>query len=1280
MDDEKNNLYDVTQYSDDELYAMLDLNNPSDRELEAKILLTIDKYSSLKNDEAEKIKGFFEDIYSHFFESDNIIEGMVDKDENDEERGMSQIKELSDFKDVFGKNEVTDGGEADQNLVQTTTLNYGASQLNPLLKETQKRVLQLDSQFRNYENYPSSTDYIINLSETLHNVVSLRLHSVSIPYTWYNVSNVYNANYFQLIGNADGIRGVYDLSFGIAAGAYDVSGLMNAINESVETVKDENPDINFGSTGVSYDLETSKVTLTLDLQQVYNEPNFYLYFNTYTSPVSSDANKSIPGFLGYNDLVIPKYLSSNIDVSGSAYDSVPNAYPLESIYSNFQYSYIATGKIIPSGDPITYNQFDPNASFYLVINDPSNNVVGNNYFTICTYDGPNIYSTEPDTSSNVLEKFTIEFGDVSGLYTRPTLLEAINRSLTDSEFLSTNASLNQYDISFSTALNTTVTLQRFQLRTLLSRFTTIKKQDKKQVILFPDENEVLDKLPVDVRVQQWQGPIWTGRNSCFMFDTNTIFTQSNSVRAENKPVQTLYIINASNTPSLLLKCKKQYYDNSYNNRYMTVENNLNAGYPNGYTLNDLIGVYGYDNTYKNSEINTKLEDIKDGNSNTITNGYVKAEAFYDIGANKCRMQFDMLTYFLETDYIFDLSGSFFSNNGPNSLGDNSSNILIDASYDYLPGFNVNTSLSSSYPAINFGSGHLMDIPIQNISDVSTPVNALFRTDASLSLQFPFKVTSANNKIVVKAKNATNGYTDIGISTVPDYTITFVPGVYRTPQLLENMINDVFASIQGITDRNGTALNGLNMSNSKIYIYDASWVFVPELDNRLTQEDYQVVLSDVSSTPISYSNDWMDASNNIRFSLDASGDLQTSSNPGITSDSMWNAYLGFTDSSYDLISSPEGTEITGSRDVMYDISKTIFVYESNVEDISGGTVTILHEKNNEISFIPQSNVKGLSDANGVKKIDIQIPGGIYPLYYLYNAINTQMNNEPITKNSIIYSYFDDRGIENAVIQTNINKVYTAKDYILKFYDEEAATINIKSVNTNSFEATTWDVTLGWLLGFRYVPTVNLNPLDPSNNLITTNYNYLCDASSDIITLKGNSTLDLYLFKNLYLILNDFTQNHLNDGLITGVRNNPNATRPLYSSSATRICDPINGRNQSSIFNSAQPGMGLTENQLYAANVIAEDNFIKQTTRIYSDPPFVKDMFALIPIKVSGLKQGEVFTEYGGTLQDNDRKYFGPVNISKVNIKLLNDHGDVINLNGSNWSFSLVFEYLYNMKGI
>ena len=120
--------------------------------------------------------------------------------------------------------------EKDENLVQTTSLAYSRSQLNPLLKETQKRVLQLDSQFRNYQIYPSSTDYMINLSEPLNQVVSLRLHSVSIPYTWYNVSNVYNANFFRLSGNVDGLIGVYDLKFEIPAGSYDKPGLIAAVN------------------------------------------------------------------------------------------------------------------------------------------------------------------------------------------------------------------------------------------------------------------------------------------------------------------------------------------------------------------------------------------------------------------------------------------------------------------------------------------------------------------------------------------------------------------------------------------------------------------------------------------------------------------------------------------------------------------------------------------------------------------------------------------------------------------------------------------------------------------------------------------------------------------------------------------------------------------------------------------------------------------------------------------------------------------------------------------
>ena len=240
------NLYNIEKYNDEELYRLLDLNNPTDRELEAKILFLINQYNEVENENAAHIKEFFEDVYKHFFDTNDeqLIEGFESsKDENLDE----QIMESIDKEDDTGAK-----------LVKTTTLNYGESALNPLLKETQKRVLQLDSQFRNFKNYPSSTDYIINLSEVLNNVVSLRLHSVSIPYTWYNVSNVYNANYFQLIGNVDGLRDVYDLKFEIPAGSYNQEQLLTAINTSIANVAAANTDIDFGTTGLRYDINTSK--------------------------------------------------------------------------------------------------------------------------------------------------------------------------------------------------------------------------------------------------------------------------------------------------------------------------------------------------------------------------------------------------------------------------------------------------------------------------------------------------------------------------------------------------------------------------------------------------------------------------------------------------------------------------------------------------------------------------------------------------------------------------------------------------------------------------------------------------------------------------------------------------------------------------------------------------------------------------------------------------------------------------------------------------------------
>jgi hypothetical protein len=1213
MNKEKEDLYNIEKYNEADLYQMLDLNNPTDRELEAKLLYTIEKYSELDEPDAKQIQTFFEDAYKYFFEND---------EKNDENvQNYTLIEGMEDKPEAKSNNEepLMDSNMKQDSLIQTTNLEYNKGKLNPIQTETQMRVLHLDSQFRNFDLYPSSTDYIINLSEVLHNVIEMRLTSVSIPNTWYNISNVYNANYFKLIGNTDGIKGVYDLKFEIPAGSYNTTQLIDALNESIEGVKQNNTDIDFGTTSFSHNELTSKITFTIDIQQIYNETNFYLYFGKITNAFNDDVRRqTIPGFLGFANIVIPKFISSNAVIT-TPIVSVSNTYSLESIYSNFQDSYDITSKITPANTtPIEYNSFDPEAVFYLVINDDDATVpvVGNNYFTIYNYEGPGEY----DASSVILDTIKVEFGDVSGLYTRETLLQLINRSLLSNIYLSNNAFLHQFDISYSDTSDAITTMQRFQMMVLLNRETTVKKENSKVAVVFPDEEAVFDHLDGPLTTSNiiptyWTGPIWRGKQSCFLFDANIEFTSPNSVMAETSPVQTLY--NIVSVPVLTLRCTKTNYDNDSNNRQITIGTSASNGSPVGYTLNDYIGVYNNQTEYLNSEMNTKFTNIRDVSGDTITNGYVNAKAFYDVTGKRSQIEFDILTYFNEYDYELDCTGSFFFSVGTINLATVDSNILTQ----------------------------------------------------TVSVTYPYTINNSNNTMIVTKKGSVPG-----LASINSYTITFPSGSYRTKELLQRMINDTFAKIQGLTDSSGTDLNGLIMSQSKVEITDSQIKFYYRIVNKITQDDYIVELTDTSggNAYTSYENNYYDLSGNERYSVEKVTDglgnvtisYTESTASGITGNS-WNALLGFTDVSYSLAGRER--KIIGSRDIMYDISKTIIVDEELYD-------------NNTIFFTPQSSVKGLIDENGVKKMEVDVPDGIYTAYGLYNVINYDLSNNPETENSRIYSTFD-RGIEYSVFRTCINAKYTVDDYILQFYDQETSPVqNVTAVTTNSFQATTWDVTIGWLLGFKHTPVYDLNNEVAVSLDYASSNNYTYDSTTNIATLEGDACLDLYLFKNLYIIVDDFTQNHLNDGLITGVRNNPNADRPTYSSSATRVCNPLTDKNQASIFSASQPGMGLTEKQLYAANQIGTENQIKNSTRLYSDPPYVKDMFALIPIKVSSLSQGDVFVENGGSLQDNNRKYFGPVNITKLKIQLLNDHGDVINLNGKDWSFSFSFDYLYNIKGI
>ena len=254
-------------------------------------------------------------------------------------------------------------------------------------------------------------------------------------------------------------------------------------------------------------------------------------------------------------------------------------------------------------------------------------------------------------------------------------------------------------------------------------------------------------------------------------------------------------------------------------------------------------------------------------------------------------------------------------------------------------------------------------------------------------------------------------------------------------------------VQITSERADKNIESSSMSQTKIEITDTEIKLYYRIVNKITQDDYIVELTDTNGgVPYTnYENNYYDLSGDERYSVekvtDPSGNVTInyaeSTASGITGNS-WNALLGFTDVSYSLT----GTErkIIGSRDIMHDISKTMIIDEKIYE-------------NNAIFFTPQSSVKGLIDSNGVKKIEIDVPDGIYTTYGLYNVINYDLSNNPETEHTRLYSTFD-RGIEYSVFRTCINMKYTAEDYILQFYDQETSPVqNVTAVTTNSFQATT-----------------------------------------------------------------------------------------------------------------------------------------------------------------------------------------------------------------------------------
>jgi hypothetical protein len=363
---------------------------------------------------------------------------------------------------------------------------------------------------------------------------------------------------------------------------------------------------------------------------------------------------------------------------------------------------------------------------------------------------------------------------------------------------------------------------------------------------------------------------------------------------------------------------------------------------------------------------------------------------------------------------------------------------------------------------------------------------------------------------------------------------------------------------------------------------------------------------------------------------------------------------------------------------------------------GNTFRIFIEPGN---YTPSDFCKALQNAfTNPVNFSSDING--YPKAFTYNSVDStpsiatyNVNNGKITlylngwidpaNNSIV-------GIsKGSLFDEQVNPYYT-------FFDISGSKTCYESGSYpcgSSTQGQTFNGTLGWVMGFRI-------PMEP-------------------IFSGGNTpvaVINLFGTKYFILVLDDYNQNHINNGLITITELSKSLSMPsYYNPEQPYICTPNNtnipsqifnnnigniaglngqtsaalGFSQDNVFNSLQDKLGvsvgafpqvlpsaprtLTQAQIYTINEIIKNR--SKTISYRAKAPTNSDTFALIPIKYGSLTTNEIYVDFSGSMQDNKRIYFGPVDIDRMRIKLLDDRGNTVDLHGADWCITLISENLY-----
>jgi hypothetical protein len=341
----------------------------------------------------------------------------------------------------------------------------------------------------------------------------------------------------------------------------------------------------------------------------------------------------------------------------------------------------------------------------------------------------------------------------------------------------------------------------------------------------------------------------------------------------------------------------------------------------------------------------------------------------------------------------------------------------------------------------------------------------------------------------------------------------------------------------------------------------------------------------------------------------------------------------------------------------DFTITLSEQLSNVTEITMESVNIPKSWYNFSSFIGNTcfEVQGIDSSGQLQEPPslIYIPDGNYEM----NDLMTHLNNIAfdVSTNPIDLSFNYDSITNKCSFSCNISD-NSLNGYRITFFKPggfldvsgECHFCTTTSFSNNNF---------GWSTGWRITP-------DASGVV-----------SFDILNqkkIKAHAVPQIESISSLIIILDDYNKNRLNTGIIGASQQNTKLSFPSYRNETVADLSSCLQVNDKKIqFYTKVAPRKLTQAQIYTINSIMIDR-LKSKQR--NTAPTTSDALCVIPIS-SAIENNENIVLMSNQLSTNKREYFGPVDIERLRARLTDDNGNIVNLNGRDWSFTLRVKQLY-----